>query len=92
MGRGDLGEVSCPHGLMEAGRDVLGKEFWGAAGETAVGFFVEAGGDGFDGAGEEGIELDVEFVEGEAGFHCKQLGKHERAELNGLIGLIELNG
>ena len=44
------------------------------------------------GAGEEGVVLDVEFVEGEAGFHCKQLGKHERAELNGLTGLIELNG
>ena len=87
MGPSDLGEVCCPHGFMEAGRDVLGKEFWGEFNAKA-----QRSGDGFDGVRQEGVVLDVEFVEGEAGFDCKQLGKHERAELNGLTGLIELNG
>ena len=49
----------------------VGVEFVGdvfGAGEGTVGFLIEACGDGFVGVGVDGIELDVEFVDGEAGF------------------------
>ena len=50
---------------------VVGGEFVGGvfgAGEGAVGFVVEAGGDGFDGGVEEGVVLGVLGGEGEARF------------------------
>src|SRR5262245_49144230 len=52
---------------------VGGIEFEGGvfgAGKGAVGFLVEASGDGFDGGGEEVVEFDFEVVDGEAGFGC----------------------
>ena len=57
-GRKDFGFVG-----VEFECDVFG------AGEGAVGFFVETGRDGVDGVCEDRIELDVEFVDGEAGFY-----------------------
>ena len=44
----------------------------GGAGEGAVGFFVEAGGNGFDGVRQEIVVIGDE--EGEAGFDGGELG------------------
>ena len=49
------------------------------AGQGAVGEFVELGAQGGQGGGEEGIEGGV--GEGEAGFHCGELGEHGKEGL-----------
>ncbi len=58
----------------------------GGAGEGAVRFFVEAIGDGLDGAGEDAVV--VGDGEGEAGFDGGELGEHEAGWLTELIGSI----
>ena len=52
------------------GVELVGEIF--GAGEGAVGFFVEAGADGFDGGGEDGVGGGV--GDGEAGFDCGEGG------------------
>ena len=46
------------------------------AGEGAVGFFVEAEGDGCEGGGEEGVVLEVEGVYVEAPFNGGEGREH----------------
>ena len=45
----------------------------GGAGEGAVAFLVEADANGGEGVGKEGVVLEVEFVNGEAGFEGGKL-------------------
>ena len=45
-------------------------------GETPVALFVEAGGDGFDGAGQEIVV--VGHRQGEARFYCIELSEHKK--------------
>ena len=59
--------------------EFLGEVF--GAGEGAVGFFVEAGADGFDGVGEEGVVLGVGVGDGEAGFDGGEGGEYGGGEL-----------
>jgi hypothetical protein len=60
------GDVAVPGGKLEGGVD--------GAGEGAAGFEIEPGADGLDGAGEEGVVLDVGFGDLEAGFEGEELG------------------
>ena len=68
-GVGMIGNLACSHGVIEADLRVIGKV---QSGEGAVGFFVEAGGDGADGVGEEIVVIGD--GEGEAGFDGRKLG------------------
>ena len=56
----------------------------GRAGEGAVGFFVEAGRNGFDGVGEEIVVIGDK--EGEAGLNGGELGEHKNVMENGKRG------
>ena len=61
------GIVGAPEAVEDL-VEVVGGEFVGGvngAGEGAIAFLVEAGTDGVDGVGEEGVVLDVKFVDGE---------------------------
>ena len=60
--------VAGDHELSVGGAEFVGGVF--RAGQGAVGFFVEAGADGFDGAGEEGVVGGVGVEDLEAGFDC----------------------
>ncbi len=46
------------------------------AGEGAVGFLFEAGADGLDGAGQEGVVGGVGVEEGEASLNSGELAEH----------------
>ena len=48
----------------------------GGAGQRAVGFFVEAGGDRLYRGGQEGVVIGD--GEGQAALNCRKLGKHKR--------------
>ena len=59
---------------MSAGVELFSGVF--GAGEGAVGFFVEAGGEGLDGGGEDGVVGGVGGEDGEAGFESGEGGEH----------------
>ncbi len=78
-----------------AGRDDLGGvgvEFVSSvfgAGEGAIGFFIEAGGDGFDGAGEELVVLRVAGQNGEPGFDGGELREHGKRSIKDKLRAIK---
>ena len=56
----------CENTLFEVDGELIAGDGFGA--EGAVGFSVEAGGEGEEGVGEEVVVFDFEWVNDEAGF------------------------
>ena len=60
---------------VQRGCNISGSGGWVMPSWRASAFFVETNGDAF-GADEDGVELEIELVDGEAGLYGGELGEH----------------